>query len=335
MSAPSLFRSQRQCMASTQSGLTLIELMISITLGLLVVAAATALLLSSKAAYITQDEASILQENGRFAIDSITRAIRQAAYENWDSTEAPIIAIETVGPNLNGLDARSLKEAPAGIDAPVAKAVNGSDVLAIRFFGSGSGTNGDGSMINCAGFGVAAPASQASADGARGWSIFYVADDSSGEPELRCKYRGKSGWASDAIVRGVESFQVLYGLDTDGDSLPNRFVNATTIEALDDALILEGENEAEKALDRNRKTHWKKIAAIKIALLVHGSQNARSDVLKNRYDLFGADYTNASGASDVGATIIEADISPSVRRRMRSIFASTIQLRNQAAGSRL
>ena len=61
-------------------------------------------------------------------------------------------------------------------------------------------------------FGVAVPHDEPMR---RGWSIFYVAANGDGEAELRCKYRGASGWGADAIVRGVDSFQVLYGVDTD------------------------------------------------------------------------------------------------------------------------
>jgi type IV pilus assembly protein PilW len=280
-----------------------------------------------------QDETSRLQDSGRFAIESIARAIRQAAYENWDANEAPVIAVSGVSANLAGFDARSLKESQPGIESPVASAVNGSDVLAVRFFGSGTGQNGDGTVLNCGGFGVPAPVSQASADDDRGWSIFYVAADSGGEPELRCKYQGKTSWTADALVRGVESFQVLYGVDTDGDGSPNSFMNADGVNALDEALVLEGDDAAAKTADRNRKTYWKKIVAVKIALLLRGGQRARSDALSNRYDLFGSDYANAEGGGDKGTTIMEKNLAPSVRNRLRKVFSSTIQLRNQPAES--
>lgn len=316
-----------------QAGLTVVELMVSITLGLLVTMAAMALLLSSRSGYVTQDEGTRIQDTGRYAIESVARAVRQAAYENWDGNEAPIVTSATFSANIAGLDGHSLKENSEGITAPLTKAVNGSDVLAIRFFGVGAGASGDGTILNCAGFGVGAPSSRENADQERGWSIFYVAADSGGEPELRCKYQGKSTWTSDAVARGVESFQVLYGIDTDGNGLADRFLNASAIDRLDDGLSLVGKDAAALARDKNRKTFWKKVVIVKIALLVRGSQSARTDALTAQYDLFGKEYSDAYAVADIGTRVKEAELPATIRNRHRKMFSITIQLRNQTAGS--
>lgn len=319
-----------------QAGLTLVELMISLTLGLFVVLAATAMLVSSKTMYTSQDDRSIIQDTGRYAIEAISRATRQSAYENWDKESAPIIAEATMGANLAGLDANALKETEIGMDSPLgaAAAINGSDVLAVRFFGSGTGAQGDSTMLNCVGFGVPEPTSQNTAEEDRGWSIFYVTD-TNGEPELRCKYYSseKGTWNSEAIARGVESFQVLYGLDTDGDGLMNQYLTASEIDDLDSTLVLVGADEDAKQKDKNRKTNWKKITVVKVALLMRGSQPARSDTLTGQYDLFGKDYADDHAATDIGTRIKEADIPVAVRNRVRALFTSTIQIRNQLKGS--
>ncbi|CAN5394661.1 hypothetical protein BH11PSE11_BH11PSE11_12750 [soil metagenome] len=315
-----------------QEGVTIVELMIAMALGLLVVLLATVLLLSSKAGFTTQDEAARIQDSGRYAIETISRAVRQAAYENWDSDEGPILTALDAGANIAGLDANSLKESSNGLDSPVQASINGSDVLALRFFGAGTGSNGDGTMLNCAGFGVASPASKEGVDEERGWSIFYVAADTNGEPELRCKYRGKTAWSSDAIARGVESFQVLYGVDTDLDGMPNQFLTASAIQSLDDALVLTGEDDAARERDRNRKTWWKKVVVVKFGLLLRGSQNSRSDTLNKQYDLFGKDYAEAHAASDRGTRLNEAKLPVATRNRIRKMFTITVQLRNHAAG---
>jgi len=312
-----------------QAGLTIVELMISITLGLLIVMAATALLVSTKSGYSSQDDGSHIQDTGRYAIEVITRAVRQAAYENWDAAEAPIVATDSFNANINGLDASSLKKGSVGIDFPLTTSMNGSDVLAVRFFGTG-----DGMVVNCAGVEVFAPSSKDSADADRGWSIFYVAEDVTGEPALYCKYRGKNGnWSSDAIASGVESFQVLYGLDTDADGLPNQFVNATEIHALDSKLVIQGSTVAEQTADKNKKTNWKKVVVIKTALLVRGFQNAPQDAEVMQYDLFGKEYADGYAAADAGSRIEKAALPSKVKDKARKIFTSVIQLRNQSAGS--
>lgn len=318
-----------------QRGVGLVELMIALALGLLVVGATAALLFSTKASYAAQDEISRVQDAGTYALESISRAVRQAAYVDLGGDEAGVLAT-TAEPGIVGHDARRITGAQtdtSGIDSPLSDSVvNGSDVLAVRFFGSGSGTNGDGTVVDCAGTGVPIATSQTSADDARGMSIFYVAKSSSGEPELYCRWHGESKWSSQPIVRGVESFQVLYGLDTDGDYLPNRFVNATTINALDDALVLEGENATALAADRQKKTQWKKVVAVRIALLVRGSSSARDDAMTNTYDLFGESYGDAYAKTDVGTRINEASMSSSTRNRIRKVFSLTIQLRNSVVG---
>lgn len=330
----------RAAMSRRQAGLTLVELMISITLGLIVLLAATALLLSSKSAYTSQDDGGRLQDSARYAMENMSRSLRQSAYENWDRGEAqfaPFVTMPEMPANLSGYDASSLKKdtTTPGIDSPLSTSVNGSDVLAVRFFGSGAAGTPDGSVIDCAGFGISEPVSTGTADDDRGWSIYYVANDASGEPELRCKYHpdGGSSWKSEAIARGVESFQVLYGVASDDGNIPTQYLTATQITAKDDALTLVGADAAKKAEDKNRKTWWKKVRVIRVAILVRGSQNTRADTSSKTYDLFGADYSTANAATDTGTQILEADLAADIKNRTRKIFMSVIQVRNQAAGS--
>jgi type IV pilus assembly protein PilW len=61
-----------------QLGLTLIELMISITIGLVVVGAVTYLYMGSRGAYRGNESLARIQDAGRFALDSIARDIRRA-----------------------------------------------------------------------------------------------------------------------------------------------------------------------------------------------------------------------------------------------------------------
>ncbi|MBI1891128.1 MAG: PilW family protein [Burkholderiales bacterium] len=314
------------------AGFSIVELMISMAVGLLISLASISLLLSSKNAYTAQDDYVEIQQTGRYALEAITRAIHQAGYENWDQEDAPAVTDKSLSANISGLDARSLKSALPALESPITAAINGSDVLAVRYFGSGSGSNGDGTIINCAGFGVAAT-TQDAAEEERGWSIFYVANDSVGEPELRCKYKRKNGWSSEAIARGVESFQILYGVDTDGDGLANQFLRAVDITALDDALMLSGSTKAARISEKNAKTYWKKVVAIKMGLLIRGWQSSRVDDPTHFHDLLGQAYSDAYAAMDSGVRIYEGTLPNKIRSRVRKVFSTTIRLRNQEAGA--
>lgn len=310
------------------AGISLVELMVAIAVGSVVAITASVMIVSAKSAYILHTESAQLEETGRYALEAVGRAVRQAAFEHWSREQAALVNLAEITPAIMGLDARSLKENDAGIDSPLNKSINGSDVLAIRFIGNGSGEHADDAMSNCAGYGVTEPVDL---EHDRGWSIFYVASDKSGEPELRCKYRGKSGWNSEAVARGIESFQVLYGIDTDADGLPNRFLNADGIAGLDAALKPEGNNAVERKLDRNRKTHWKKVVAVRLAVLARSAQGIGGSTEKLRYDLFGTEYAQMHGHADVGTRIEEHSLPLASRSKLRKVFAATVRLRNQDA----
>ena len=293
-------------------GTALAELMVALAVGLGIVLMAGRLLVLANGAYAAQVESSAVDDGGRVAIDVIRRAVHQAAAGDIDAFAGA--AADTAPARMAGLDARTLARATPNIADPLPGAVNGSDVLAIRFPGAGAGPAGDGSVVDCAGFPVAA--------GEEGWSIFYVARNTEGEAELRCKYRGTAHWSADALVSGVDGFQVLYGVDTDDppDGAPNRYMNAAAVDALDDALA--GSNEA----DFNRRTHWKRVVAVRVGLLLHGSRPTRSEPGSAHHDLLGAAYAQAAGADDPGSSLDEARMSPDLRRRERRLFTFTVAL---------
>lgn len=311
-------------------GLTLVELMIALAVSLFIVLAATGLLVSAKAGYVSQSNHAQISDTGRFAIEVISRTLRQASYANWDAMEGPIVNPESTGAAFAGMDARSLKSRTVGLSSPLTKSINGSDVLAVGVFGAGSGRNGDGTMLNCAGFGIGAEGSSgdSAGDEDRDWSIFYVAEDATGEPELYCKYRGNDGWASQAIARGVEAFQVLYGIDTDGDLVPNKYLSASNIDALDSTLMLTAPNAAARAIEKNKKSHWRNVVAVKFALLVRGANVSHSGSMPAVFDLFGKEYADANASTDPGVRFREAELRDAVRSRERRLFSATVQLRS-------
>lgn len=296
--------------ARSQRGATMAELLVAMAIGLAVLLAAGTLLVSANAAYVAQVNAAAVDDSGRYALEIVGRALRQAAYVDWEHTDVAGGVDDAVPARLAGLDGATLGKASAGIANPLPGAVNGSDVLAVRFAGAD-----DGSTNSCAGFPVAA--------NQEGWSIFYVARNAQGEAELRCKYRGAGGWNADAVVAGVDSFQLLYGIDTDAvpDGVANRYVNASTIAALDDAIVPAGASAAERERDRLRRTWWKRIVSVKVALLLHGAQEPSGYPGGRVFALFGAAYD----APDTGTRLREADLAAGARAgRYRRLFAATV-----------
>ena len=297
----------RPCLVR-QAGLTLAELLVALAVGLGVLLAGAVLMIGANNAYLAHEDAAAIDDGGRFALALIGRAVRQGAFVDWERLKGVAPARNLPAP-LAGLDSRSLPKTSFGVDAPVNTAVNGSDVLAVRYAGAGAAPDGDGSVLDCAGFSIP--------DTKEGWSIFYVARNADGQAELRCKYRGAANWSADAVVTGVDSFQVLYGLDTDTapDGIPNRYVNATTLAALDAALPLS---------ELNEKTCWKRVASVQVALLLHGDRPSAAPLQPPAYSLFGPAYAKAH-PGDAGVQLAQAQLrgqGPATARRLfTAVFA--------------
>jgi len=215
-----------------------------------------------------------------------------------------------------------LAPAAHALSDPRPAAVNGSDVLAIRFSGAGEG-EGDGSVTNCAGYAVGAEQ--------EGWSIFYVGLSAEGRPELRCKYQGASNWSADAVIGGVDSFQVLYGVDTDAvaDGVVNSYFSATTINEMDAALVGTGATDDARERDRLRKSWWRRVVSLKVALILHADDAGGSTDGPRMFHAFGVAYSQARGDADTGTRLDREAMDPALRNRMHRVFSSTILLRNR------
>lgn len=286
-------------MRAQQRGLALAEVLIAMALSLLVALAAASLLHASNGDFMHNGANTRIDDNGRFALAIIGQSLRQAGYPGEPGAGAPAAAVPPLA--VEGRDAASVATAADGLGAAL-PSVNGSDALAIRYAPAAvAGAEGGGAMLNCAGF----PADP----GEWAWSIFYVARASDGIAELRCKYKGENGWGSDAIVRGVDAFHVLYGIDTDSprDNIPNLYLAASGIDALDAAL---------PASERAMRPYWRRIASVRFALLLHGERGSRTGDALGGYELL------------PGVRIDEASLPEPMQRRARRLLTATVALRN-------
>jgi len=71
-----------------QKGLSLIELMVAMVIGLILVAGVIEIYVNSKQTYRNQDALSRLQENGRYALSTLVTKIRPAGFAGCGSLEA-------------------------------------------------------------------------------------------------------------------------------------------------------------------------------------------------------------------------------------------------------
>lgn len=302
---------KRSARRKRQSGMTLVELLVCVVLALTISLAAVAAAISSRASLASQDESSRVVESGLYALSVIERAVRQAGFEHWNGSQEHASA--ALSPWVTGLDDANVPASSVALAGATSPSLNHSDVLALRFVGSGRGT-ADGSMLNCAGVGVAEPAA-GDLDNGRGWSIFHIARTDQAEPELRCKYRSEDGltWDSQAVASGVEAMQVLYGVDQDGDGLPERYLRAAAMP--DDQA-------------------WRSVVSLRVSLLVRGSQTQAELPGDRVHELFAGAYsTHAAQSSqhDAGVRIEESKLAQGERQRLRRVFGLTMALRNRGA----
>ncbi|MES1999425.1 MAG: PilW family protein [Pseudomonadota bacterium] len=87
-----------------QRGVTLVELMVAMTIGLIVVAAVGTIFLGSRNTYRVQDDNSRLQESGRYAVDILGRNIREAGYSAVSLTTPAATDLVFSGTPVTGAD---------------------------------------------------------------------------------------------------------------------------------------------------------------------------------------------------------------------------------------
>ena len=132
-----------------QRGLTLVELMVAIVMGLVLLAGVATVFVANKQTYRVQDALARVQENGRFAMTFLGRDIRQAGYFGCGTQRTrikntlndPTAFLWSFGNAVEGYDAQGSGWTPARptfvasgyslTPAPVA----GSDILAVRSMG--------------------------------------------------------------------------------------------------------------------------------------------------------------------------------------------------------
>lgn len=194
-----------------QLGLSLIELMVAMTIGLFLVAVVGSLFVSAKQMYRTQDNLARLQENGRYAMDILGRNVRDAGYTN--------ISFATIASKYA---------------EPGATSFTGTTI---------AGTNGTPDAFTVS-YDASTDCLNAAAPGGRATNAFSV----NASKQLVCLGNGNA--ASQVLLDDVEDLQVLYGEDTNSDNSPDRYVAAGTSGLVMDrvlavrlcALLRSGEN---------------------------------------------------------------------------------------------
>lgn len=333
-----------------QHGLTLVELMVAMVLGLVIVIAAVAALTVARRGFTTVDASSQLRDNARFATDILQRLGVQAGFQ--DVSSATTIRRKESGvrtnplPGISGLNnafrAGSTDLPDVGTTRGAGTPGYGSDILVLRYQAAETfpgSTIADRTMINCLGgsFNVAIAPDRSRDE--RMVSILHVAE-SQGELSLMCTSTTSGTLAgiddnpptatSQPLVRGVENFQVLYGVDGSADpdnpepDRADRYLRADEIIKPD-------------ALATNNT--WRRVRSIRIGMVVRGPTGSSQDFDTQTFFPFGP-AKSAAAAAVGSAFAVAADpgtsFTPTPDGRLRQVVTFTIHLRNfqdQCAGT--
>lgn len=204
-------------MQNRQTGFTIVEIMIAMTIGLFVLAGLAKIFSSNKESYRVQEAQSALQENARMATVFLSSNIGKAGFHQDAQVDAsslfPVGSVALTGANNNADGSDSI--------------LDGSDTITIRF-------EGDGVITDCLGATVGGSVITT--------NVFRVDTNN----QLQCS---AGGGAFQPVLDDVEGLQVLYGEDTGTDGAVDQYRNAASVTNFDGvmsvhiALLLSSDND--------------------------------------------------------------------------------------------
>ncbi len=314
-------------------GLTLVELLVALALTATIMAAASAALLLGRRGFSTVDAVSQLQDNARFAADVILRTAAQSGYLDIgyavDTQGAAFRLATAVSPvaYVQGYDDALQPTGAVGVNGSRSTGcargagsacANGSDVLVVRAQASArvpGAADTDKALINCMGNAIdAIPTARNDLL----VSVLYVDVGSDDEPSLMCSVGTTTAMraGSQPVVQGVESFQVLYGVDgvtpnaaptEAADGVPDRYLRA-------DQIVVTGDDAATLA-------NWQRVRALRIGMVLRGPVGSLQD--KSLPTVLYPLGAPMASADDVGSTYaVPGD------GRLRQAVSFTVHLRN-------
>lgn len=198
--------------AVKQSGFSLIELMIAMTLSLLLLGAVIQVFLSSRLTSELSNDVSRIQENGRFSLEFLARDIRMAGYSDDPRHRTTNNLLDTACDSFNPCTSNGVGTASDRIAVTLNPL---PDVSGVETDCTGAAIGADDLIAN----------------------VYYVeTNNDTGINSLMCRGFNISTntWNAVAqpLVDGIDNMQILYGVDRDIDnnnSQVTRFVDAGAV----------------------------------------------------------------------------------------------------------
>ncbi len=184
-----------------QSGISLIEIMIALLIGLFLLGGILQMFSASQQTYRMQSNLSRLQENGRIALDFLAYDIRMAGY--WGCMTS------STG-DISGTE--------GGLNVPDSITIKGG--FALIPIGALIPTGACGSLVNSAN---SCGAINCYTDLSS--TITYAISTYAAVNPTITLYRNTNNLVN-PLIEGIQNMQILYGVDSDGDGAANYFVAA-------------------------------------------------------------------------------------------------------------
>ena len=210
-------------------GVTLVELLVAMTIGLLITIVIAQLFLGSRQTFATTDDVSRMQDNIRFTQYILNRTIHVAGYKS----------------QANSITGNVFSGGNAALEGTNNPAAQGSDTITVRYQGSrGAGGAADGSVVDCLGVAIDA--------GVMAVNTFSIGTGADGRPALFCNNGGVNAVE---MAPNVANMQILFGEDTNSDLVADRYVprtapgmNVNNVVSVRIALLFETPTESAKTV---------------------------------------------------------------------------------------
>jgi len=256
--------------AGRQGGLTLVELMISLVIGLLLVLFVITLFVNSKSSFRLNDDSARLQEDAGYALALIGRSLTQAGFGNIVSSTKTDFS----GQALKGCDNGFVNPAAGapdfscagGTGKPAFQASYRVEDVYDSSTGAGADCNGQNVDLSSPALGIAVN------------SFFLYTKSGATSPSLYCNGNGNT--VSQPVLDNVEDMVLTYGVDTDGDFAPDKYLNATEVEAL--------------PVGGSNRRNWDQVVSVQVCLLVASPNNVVGN-MRGYVDCAGNAQTGSDG----------------------------------------
>lgn len=252
-----------------QRGFTLIEVMISLVLGLFILSGVMFTYISMKATTKTTLEIGELQESGRIAMDILKDDIELAGF--WGTYYGDTLGSDVSIPafpsedcengtnsgsfpnhqDVNFIFLQSIKATQENMFNCIKDALVGSDILQIKRLSGRSITIAESKankyyFISTYVTGTITPGTAANinllTDNASLWGYnhhtYYITSETYSQgsksinvPTLKRKKLSTSGISDETIMEGIENIRFLYGVDINGDNRVDTYRNETQMQA--------------------------------------------------------------------------------------------------------